>query len=100
VLCDSLGDGYLAAFDANSGREIWRTKREAHPSWSTPAIYEGAGHAELVINAAPFVQGHDPSNGDETTMATPALAADTLFVRTEHAVWALADSAPGSHQGA
>jgi len=28
---------------------------------------------------------------DETTMATPALAAHTLFVRTEHAIWALAD---------
>jgi len=78
VLCDSLGDGYLAAFDVKSGREIWRTKREAHPSWSTPAIYEGQGPPELVTNAAPFIQGYDPSNGKElwrlgpsTTNTTP-----------------------------
>ena len=51
VLCNSLGDGYLSALDENPGREIWRTKRDAAPSWSTPA-----------------------------------LAANTLFVRTEHAV--------------
>jgi outer membrane protein assembly factor BamB len=89
VLCDSLGDGYLAAFDVNSGREIWRTRRDAHPSWSTPAIYEGAGHAELVINAAPFIQGYDPSNGKElwrlgpsstNTTPTPIVGEGLIFV--------------------
>ncbi len=88
VLCDSLGDGYLSALDVNSGREIWRTKREAHPSWSTPAIYEG-GRPELVINAAPFIQGYDPSNGKElwrlgpsttNTTPTPVFGEGLIFV--------------------
>lgn len=89
VLSDSLGDGYLAAFDVTSGREIWRTKRDAHPSWSTPAIYEGAGQAELVINAAPFIQGYDPLNGRElwrlgpsstNTTPTPIAGEGLIFV--------------------
>ena len=52
VLCDSLDNGYLSASTRPRGGK-WRTKRDANPSWSTPAIYEGAGRAELVINAAP-----------------------------------------------
>ena len=89
VLCDSLGDGYLAAFDVNSGREIWRTKREAHPSWSTPAIHEGEGQPELVANAAPFIQGYDPRNGKElwrlgpsttNTTPTPVVGEGLIFV--------------------
>ena len=89
VLCDSLGDGYLAAFDVKSGREIWRTKREAHPSWSTPAIYEGKGPPELVTNAAPLIQGYDPSNGKElwrlgpsttNTTPTPIAGEGLIFV--------------------
>jgi outer membrane protein assembly factor BamB len=89
VLCDSLGDGYLAAFDVKSGREIWRTKRDAHPSWSTPAIYEGTGPPELVTNAAPLIQGYDPSNGKElwrlgpsttNTTPTPIAGEGLIFV--------------------
>jgi outer membrane protein assembly factor BamB len=89
VLCDSLGDGYLAAFDVDSGREIWRAKRDAHPSWSTPAVYEGSGGPELVINAAPFIQGYDPSNGKElwrlgpsttNTTPTPIAGEGLIFV--------------------
>jgi len=89
VLCDSLGDGYLAAFDVNSGREVWRTARDANPSWSTPAIFETAGHAELVINAAPFIQGYDPASGKElwrlgpsttNTTPTPIAGAGLIFV--------------------
>ena len=89
VLCDSLGDGYLAAFDVKSGREIWRTTREAHPSWSTPAIYEGKGQPELVTNAAPLIQGYDPSTGKElwrlgpsttNTTPTPVVGEGLIFV--------------------
>jgi len=89
VLCDSLGDGYLIALDVDSGREIWRTKRDAHPSWSTPAICEGAAGAELVVNAAPFIRGYDPSNGRElwrlgpsttNTTPTPIFGEGLIFV--------------------
>ncbi len=89
VLCDSLEGGYLAALDLASGREVWRTAREANPSWSTPAIYEADGHAELVINAAPFIQGYDPATGRElwrlgpsttNTTPTPVFGEGLIFV--------------------
>ena len=76
-------------FDVESGREIWRTTRDANPSWSTPAIYEGAGRAELVINAAPFIKGYDPLDGKElwrlgpsttNTTPTPIVGEGLIFV--------------------
>ena len=78
VLCDSLEGGYMSALDVTSGREVWRTRRDANPSWSTPAIIESGGHTELVVNAAPYIQGYDPATGKElwrlgpsTTNTTP-----------------------------
>lgn len=90
VLCDSLEGGYMSALDVTTGREVWRTPRDANPSWSTPAILEGGGHTELVVNAAPFIQGYDPATGKElwrlspsTTNTTPTpIAGEGLFFVT------------------
>lgn len=85
VLCDSLGDGYLAAFDVDTGREMWKTKRESNPSWSTPGIFEG----QVVVNAAPLIQGYDLETGKElwrlgpsstNTTPTPVFGEGLMFV--------------------
>ncbi len=89
VLCDSLEGGYVSALDVTSGREVWRTKREANPSWSTPAIVKSAADAELVVNAAPYIQGYDPATGKElwrlgpsstNTTPTPIAGEGLIFV--------------------
>ncbi|MDA1305816.1 MAG: FG-GAP-like repeat-containing protein [Acidobacteria bacterium] len=89
VLCDSLEGGYVSALDVTSGREVWRTPRDANPSWSTPAIVESGGHAELVINAAPYIQSYDPATGKElwrlgpsttNTTPTPIAGEGLIFV--------------------
>jgi outer membrane protein assembly factor BamB len=86
VLCDSLGDGYLAAFDLDTGREAWRTPRGANPSWSTPGIFEGK---EVVVNASPLIQGYDLETGKElwrlgpsstNTTPTPVFGEGLIFV--------------------
>jgi outer membrane protein assembly factor BamB len=56
---------FLAAFDARSGRELWRTPRESKPSWSTPTIVEGASRTELVTNGVEHVLGYDAETGKE-----------------------------------
>src|SRR4029453_5321178 len=35
------------------------------PSWSTPAILEANGRAELVTQATTFTRGYDPATGKE-----------------------------------
>ena len=89
VLCDSLGEGYLAAFDVASGREVWRAPRESNPSWSTPGVVEQEGGSEVVINAAPLIRSYDASNGKElwrigpsttNTTPTPVFGGGLTFV--------------------
>ena len=65
VQCDIQKGSFLAAFDVATGAPVWRTTREEIPSWSTPAIYESDGHAELVTQATTFTRGYDPATGKE-----------------------------------
>ena len=65
VQCDVQKDSFVAAFDVATGRPVWRTSREEIPSWSTPAIFEANGRAELVTQATKFTRGYDPATGKE-----------------------------------
>ena len=56
---------FLAAFDAQTGKELWRTPRDSKPSWSTPTIVESASRTELVTNGVEQVQGYDAGTGKE-----------------------------------
>ena len=65
VQCDIQRNSFLAAFDTDTGKEVWRTSREEIPSWSTPTIFEANGKAELVTQATTFTRGYDPMTGKE-----------------------------------
>ena len=65
VQCDIQKNSFIAAFDVANGRPVWRTEREEIPSWSTPAIFEANGRAELVTQATKFTRGYDPATGKE-----------------------------------
>ena len=65
VQCDIQRGSFIAAFDTQTGKEIWRTQRDEIPSWSTPSILEVDGKAELVTQATNFTRGYDPMTGKE-----------------------------------
>ena len=65
VQCDIQKNSFIAAFDVTTGKPAWRTAREEIPSWSTPAIFEHDGRAELVTQATTFIRGYDPETGKE-----------------------------------
>ncbi len=48
---DNEEDAYVAAFDASTGKEIWRTKRSPETNWSTPLVWENDQRTELVVAA-------------------------------------------------
>ena len=62
---DLLADSFIAAFDIETGAEVWRTTRDEAPSWATPLIYEGPPRTELVTLAPNFARGYDPETGEE-----------------------------------
>jgi outer membrane protein assembly factor BamB len=89
VQCDIQKNSFIAAFDVATGQPLWRTPREEIPSWSTPAIYEGSGRAELVTQATHFTRGYHPRSGQElwrlagnseVTIPTPIIGPDLIIV--------------------
>jgi outer membrane protein assembly factor BamB len=55
-------DGYLAAFDRETGKEIWRTTREIS-SYSSPIVGKVAGRDLLLISANQQISAYDPLTG-------------------------------------
>src|SRR5262249_6950860 len=50
VQVDVQGGGYLAAFSADDGKELWRTARADVPTWSTPAVIGSGEGSRVVVN--------------------------------------------------
>jgi outer membrane protein assembly factor BamB len=87
--CDRHKDSFLAAYDLQTGKEAWRTPREALPSWSTPTVYEGPPRDELVVNGTDLIRGYDPQTGkelwrlgrnSEIAVPAPVLGQGLIFV--------------------
>lgn len=99
VQVDTSKEDFLAAFDAATGTEIWRTTRDELPSWGTPTIVTASptanaagvsgGRTEIVTNSSNFVYGYDFETGEELwrlggssqiTAPTPIFAPDAIIV--------------------
>ena len=95
--------GFLACYDAKSGKEIYSRKRlpNGRAFTTSPWAYDGkvfclSEYGEtFVVQAGPeFKLLHTNKLGqDEMCMATPALAGDKLIIRSENHVWCLKQGA-------
>ncbi len=87
---DRQKDSFIAAYDLENGKEVWRAARDEKPAWSTPAIYRGEGGSELVTNGANWIRANDPRTGEElwrlshgdlqVITPTPLVAGDRIVV--------------------
>jgi outer membrane protein assembly factor BamB len=59
------GKSALLALDMATGRQAWRTRREAPASWSTPIVIRAGGREELITCGNPWVIAYNPENGKE-----------------------------------
>lgn len=94
VQCDTQEESFLAAFDVESGREIWRVARDELPSWGTPTVARTELGMELVTNGSNFIRAYDPDTGRELwrlggsskiTAPTPIWTARLIFVTSGRA---------------
>jgi outer membrane protein assembly factor BamB len=73
---DQSRGSFIAAFDAKTGADLWRTPRTASVGWGTPAAIHANGRDEIIVNGQYAVVAYDPGNGKElwrasgTTMET------------------------------
>lgn len=95
ILCDQQKGSFLAAFDARTGKPVWRTDRDVISSFSTPSIIEGPSRAELVTNGPDWMHGYDPLSGKElwrlhgsskNTTPTPFAAEGLIFLASGYRI--------------
>jgi outer membrane protein assembly factor BamB len=93
VVCDVLGDSFLAEFDLADGREIWRTPRTDVPTWGTPAVAKAGDRTEILINGWHHTGAYDFANGKEIwtfdgggdiPVPTPIVAGGLAYFTSAH----------------
>jgi outer membrane protein assembly factor BamB len=62
---DQYRNSFIAAFDAKTGRQLWRTNRNAGVGWGTPVAITAGDHDEIIVNGEREVYAYDPASGRE-----------------------------------
>ncbi|MEX2187357.1 MAG: PQQ-binding-like beta-propeller repeat protein [Pirellulales bacterium] len=60
---DHEGDDFIAAFNVETGDELWRNERDEPTSWSTPLVVEHDGRPQVITSATNRVCGYDLASG-------------------------------------
>jgi len=93
VLCDVQTNSFLAAFDLESGNELWRTPRRDVPTWSSPAVVESGGRKQIVVNGWHHSGGYEFTSGKELwrldgggdiPVPTPIFANGLIYLTSAH----------------
>ena len=59
------GGSFVAAFDAATGRQVWRTARRETVGWGTPIAVRAGARDEIIVSSMHRVYAYDPANGRE-----------------------------------
>jgi outer membrane protein assembly factor BamB len=83
-------DNFLIAFDAKTGKQLWKTPRDGFTrSYSTPVVWEANGRKQIVVAGALQLTAYDPSNGkpvwwvrglSRIVDVTPVVAGGMLYI--------------------
>jgi outer membrane protein assembly factor BamB len=93
VLCDVQQGSFIAAFELDDGREVWRTPRSDVPTWSTPTIVTAGGRTQIAVNGWRHTGGYDFATGRELwkldgggdiPVPTPVAMDDLIYFTSAH----------------
>jgi len=62
---DQFSGSFIAGFDTRTGRQLWRTSRNASVGWGTPIAIRVGDHDEIIVNGQHRVQAYEPDMGRE-----------------------------------
>jgi outer membrane protein assembly factor BamB len=88
-----LENSFLAAIDARTGKELWKSKRDEYPGWCTPNIYTNAGKTYVVVNGYRHRGGYDfltgkevwkMSGGGDIQIPTPVIGNNLIYFNSAH----------------
>jgi outer membrane protein assembly factor BamB len=93
IQCDVLENSFVAAYDAATGKEIWKMERDEYPGWCTPNIYYHGDQCRVVLNgykhrgAYDFRTGEEiwkMSGGGDIQIPTPIVHDDMVYFNSAH----------------
>ncbi|MCP4452445.1 MAG: hypothetical protein GY809_13370 [Planctomycetes bacterium] len=91
--CDMQTDSFLAAYALQDGKQVWKTPRDEIPTWSTPTVYTGETHSQIIVNGFKHIGGYDIETGKEIwrmtgggdiPVPTPIVAGDLIYITNAH----------------
>ena len=59
IVNDSEEQSFMAAYDAVTGKELWRASRDEGSNWSTPFVWENDLRTEIVTTGSRKVRSYD-----------------------------------------
>jgi outer membrane protein assembly factor BamB len=93
VQADVQKGSFLAVYDLETGKEVWKQPRKDVPTWSTPAVVEAAGRTQIAVNGWHHTGGYDFSTGRELwkldgggdiPVPTPVFAHGLIYFTSAH----------------
>jgi outer membrane protein assembly factor BamB len=93
IQADVQKNSFLAAFDAATGKELWRTARQDVPTWSTPTIHQVGGRTQILVNGWRHTGAYDFKTGDviwkfngggDIPVPTPIVGLGLVFMTSAH----------------
>jgi outer membrane protein assembly factor BamB len=109
VQADVQKGSFLAMFDAQDGREVWRVPRTDVPTWSTPTVHVVNGQTQILVNGMRQVGAYDfktgkeiwtLSGGGDIPVPTPVVNEGLIYITNAHGmlspVYAIRETASGN----
>ena len=62
---DQRSGSFVAAFDRATGKQVWKTPRDAQVGWGTPIAIRVVDHDELIVHGQNRVVAYNPDTGAE-----------------------------------
>ena len=62
---DQRSGSFVAAFDKATGKQVWKTPRDAQVGWGTPIAIRVVDHDELIVHGQNRVVAYNPDTGAE-----------------------------------
>jgi outer membrane protein assembly factor BamB len=93
---DVLSGAFLAKFDLQDGREIWRVSRREVATWSTPTVVAAGDRIQIIVNGWRTIGGYDfatgrplwwLSGGGDAPIPTPVAAHGLVYLTSAHGRW-------------
>jgi outer membrane protein assembly factor BamB len=61
---DHEDGSFVAAFDKNSGKQLWKVDRAEDTSWATPIVVEHENRLQLIVSGTHRIRSYDLTNGE------------------------------------